>query len=100
MEEEIVWKDLWKDFTGKDFKSFKDVNITVEEGIVKYAEVVAFWNSEYVNERLPKEYVKKRLHAAIVRSGNLNSEVDKKLGFSSGILLRILSLSKDYKNHQ
>ncbi len=97
MEEEIVWKNLWKDFTGKEFKNSKDVNMTVEEGITKYAEIIAFWNSKRVRESLPEDYVKKRLHAAIARSGNLNREVDKKIGFHSGVLFKILSLSKDYK---
>ncbi len=88
------WKPLWKEFTGEDFIEGDSKTITVEEGIQKYTQTVAFWNWEKTRRELPEEEVRKRLHAAIKRSSNLDEEVSGALGFSSGILYQILSGSK------
>jgi len=89
------WEPLWKDFTGEDFVDGNSKTITVEEGILKYTQTVAFWSWEKTRNNFPEEEVRKRLHAAIKRSSNLDEEVSGALGISSGILYQILSGSKE-----
>ena len=94
----MEWQPLWKEFTGKDYDDTPNKIMNVEDGIRKYAEIIAFWNWEKVKEVLPEEEIRKRLHAAIKRSSNLDEEVSSRLGFPSGIMHQILSESKIYKH--
>jgi hypothetical protein len=89
------WKELWKEFTGKDFVETKGDTISVEDGIERYAQLIAFWNWEGI-EHLPKEFVNVRLHAAIRRAGELEQKIDSQFYLKSGILNKILQKSKDY----
>jgi hypothetical protein len=88
------WMDLWKTFTGKEFVDTSGDTMSVEDGIEKYAWIIAFWNSDLVKE-LPNDFVNIRLHAAIKRSGELEEKVNSQFKLYSGILHKILKRSND-----
>ena len=54
----MEWQPLWKEFTGKDYDDTPNKIMNVEDGIRKYAEIIAFWNWEKVKEVLPEEEIR------------------------------------------